>query len=86
VLATLSCASGLLKSVPVILSGHESLGKEEDNGQKPFPLTPETRGLIGAEELALMKRDALLINCARGGNGRLGTSCGRPELSRRDAG
>jgi glycerate dehydrogenase len=31
------------------------------------PLTPETHRLIGAEELASMKRDALLINCARGG-------------------
>lgn len=31
------------------------------------PLTPETRGLIGAWELALMKRDAVLINTARGG-------------------
>jgi glycerate dehydrogenase len=31
------------------------------------PLTPETHGLIGAAELALMKRDALVINCARGG-------------------
>jgi glycerate dehydrogenase len=31
------------------------------------PLTPETRGLIGAEEISLMKPDALLINCARGG-------------------
>lgn len=31
------------------------------------PLLPETRNLIGASELALMKRDALLINCARGG-------------------
>jgi glycerate dehydrogenase len=31
------------------------------------PLTPETHGLIGAPELALMKRDALVINCARGG-------------------
>src|SRR5262245_21705413 len=31
------------------------------------PLTPETHGLIGADELALMKRNALLINCARGG-------------------
>ena len=31
------------------------------------PLTPETHRLIGAEELALMKRDALLINCAHGG-------------------
>jgi glycerate dehydrogenase len=31
------------------------------------PLLPETRNLIGEGELALMKSDALLINCARGG-------------------
>lgn len=30
------------------------------------PLTPETRGLIGKRQLALMKPDALLINTARG--------------------
>lgn len=30
------------------------------------PLTPETRGLIGAGELARMKRDAVLINIGRG--------------------
>jgi D-3-phosphoglycerate dehydrogenase len=31
------------------------------------PLTPETRGLIGREEMARMKPSAILINCARGG-------------------
>ncbi|CAM3605190.1 Glycerate dehydrogenase [Deinococcus saxicola] len=31
------------------------------------PLSDQTRGLIGAAELAQMPRDALLINCARGG-------------------
>lgn len=31
------------------------------------PLTEETRGLIGSVELREMRRDALLINCARGG-------------------
>jgi glycerate dehydrogenase len=31
------------------------------------PLADNTRGLIGARELALMKRDALLIDTARGG-------------------
>jgi (S)-sulfolactate dehydrogenase len=31
------------------------------------PLAPATRHLIDAEKLALMKRDAILINTARGG-------------------
>lgn len=31
------------------------------------PLLPETRGLIGREQLALMRPDAVIVNCARGG-------------------
>jgi len=31
------------------------------------PLTEKTRGIIGVDELALMKKDAVLINTARGG-------------------
>src|SRR5690606_24760420 len=32
-----------------------------------LPLSPATRNMIGREELATMKRTALLINTARGG-------------------
>lgn len=31
------------------------------------PLTPETRGMVGAEELAKLQSSAYVINCARGG-------------------
>lgn len=32
-----------------------------------LPLSKDTRGLIGAKEIALMQKGALLVNCARGG-------------------
>jgi phosphoglycerate dehydrogenase-like enzyme len=42
------------------------LMREADIVTIHLTLTPETRGLVGARELALMKRDALLVNTSRG--------------------
>ncbi|MBI3125982.1 MAG: phosphoglycerate dehydrogenase [Candidatus Tectomicrobia bacterium] len=45
----------------------ERLYREADVITLHVPLTADTRGMIGARELAMMKRDAILINTARGG-------------------
>jgi D-3-phosphoglycerate dehydrogenase len=44
----------------------DQLLSESDFVSVHAPLTPETRGLIGARELAHVKRGARLVNCARG--------------------
>ncbi len=44
----------------------EELLKNSDIVSLHCPLTPETEGLIGKKELALMKKTAILINTARG--------------------
>jgi glycerate dehydrogenase len=41
--------------------------KESDIVTLHVPLTQQTRNMIGSKELALMRRDAILINTARGG-------------------
>jgi D-3-phosphoglycerate dehydrogenase / 2-oxoglutarate reductase len=51
--------------------GGEYVSLEELLAQSDFltlhlPLLPETRGLIGAPQLAQVRRSAFLINCARG--------------------
>ena len=51
--------------------GAKRVGLDELLAQSDFvclqmPLTPETRGLIGANELKKMKRSAILINASRG--------------------
>jgi glycerate dehydrogenase len=45
----------------------DSLLREADVLSLHCPLTPATTNMIGARELGLMKRDALLVNTARGG-------------------
>lgn len=44
----------------------EELLKRSDILSLHCPLTAETRGMIGSEQLALMKKTAILINTARG--------------------
>ncbi len=50
----------------VELVGLDELLRESDYVLVNCPLMPETRGLIGARELALMKPGAYLVNTARG--------------------
>ncbi len=45
----------------------EKLVAESDVVSLHLPLTPQTRGLFGAERLGRMKPDAILVNTARGG-------------------
>lgn len=44
-----------------------TLLRESDFVSLHLPLTPQTRGMIGTEELSVMKKEAFLINAARGG-------------------
>ena len=56
----------LAKSLSVELTDLESLLAESDYVCVCCPLTEDTRGLIGARELGLMKSSAFFINTARG--------------------
>lgn len=56
------------KCVDLLLSSAQlpDLLRESEYVVLCVPLTPETRGLIGERELRLMRRDAVLVNIARG--------------------
>ena len=49
-----------------ILEFHDVLARS-DFISVHTPLTPETEGMIGADELAKMKAGSIIVNCARGG-------------------
>lgn len=55
------------KKKDVILTPLDQVLAESDILSLHCPLTPATRNLIGIDELRKMKRNALLINTARGG-------------------
>ncbi|QHT60597.1 D-2-hydroxyacid dehydrogenase [Paenibacillus lycopersici] len=46
----------------------ETLFREADVVSLHCPLTPDTQGIINTDTIALMKREALLVNTARGGH------------------
>lgn len=47
-------------------SGLQTILRDSDAIVLALPLTKETKGMVGAEELELMKKDAVLVNVARG--------------------
>jgi phosphoglycerate dehydrogenase-like enzyme len=54
------------KEIGVTFTSLEELLRESDFVSLHCTLTPETRHLIGREQLAMMKPSAILINAARG--------------------
>jgi D-3-phosphoglycerate dehydrogenase len=59
-------APALLAGLSIEMVGLDELLKRADFVSLHCPLVEETRGLIGAEQLAIMKPGAFLINMARG--------------------
>ncbi len=45
----------------------EEIIKDSDIITVHIPMSDKTRGMIGSEEIARMKKEAILVNCSRGG-------------------
>jgi len=60
------CDEATAHGAGIELTSLEDLLRRSDYVLVNCPLTPETRGLLGKEALALMKPSAMLINTARG--------------------
>jgi (S)-sulfolactate dehydrogenase len=63
----LADSEGVWKAEHTAPRRFDDLLREADVVSLHVPLTPATRGLVDASKLTLMKRDAILINTARGG-------------------
>lgn len=59
-------APATAKGLGIRLVDQDRLLRDADVLSVHAALTPETQGLIGAAQLAKMKREAILVNCARG--------------------
>jgi D-3-phosphoglycerate dehydrogenase len=60
-------APGQVRDEEIELAPLEEVFRRADFVTVHTPLTPETRGIIGPREFALMKEGVRVINCARGG-------------------
>lgn len=67
ILANDTAASAMAADAPVGWVDKGTIYREADVVTLHVPLTPSTRGMIGAGELSSMKPDAFLINTSRGG-------------------
>ncbi len=69
----IGCDTGIAATAPVWAAQRtepcslDALLRAADVVSLHVPLTAATRGLVGAAQIALMKRDAILVNTARGG-------------------
>ncbi len=64
---TISPPAELVEELGLRSVSLDDLLRESDIVSLHVPLNPRTRGLIGARELGLMKRTAILVNTCRGG-------------------
>jgi D-3-phosphoglycerate dehydrogenase len=54
------------QKINVALVDKEAVLRQSDFISIHAALTPETRGMIGAKDFSMMKKSAVLVNCARG--------------------
>ena len=59
-------SASIAEILGIRLVDKDAVFREADVVSVHAALTPETKGMVGAAELAQMKRGAILVNCARG--------------------